>query len=89
MKVDRITVAVSQVRVNAFGQLVCKISHPKIPKEANPFIFGNPPVMVPDGTTTTVTAPDGTHVQRANYIEDVPAAFDRMIVDVVRAVRLP
>lgn len=45
--------------------------------------FGNPPIRVPDGTTTTVTLEDGTQVERKNFKEDPLAAAQSILWEAV------
>ena len=90
--------AVDSIAVDGFGALVCTVAHPDLPDvyppdhpaagvEVNPFRFVNPPVMVPDGTTSTMTVEvDGkpVEVEVPNLVEDPEAAFR---VAVSRAVK--
>ncbi len=46
--------------------------------EANPFIFVNPPIMVPDGTMREVEI-RGKRGKVHNFREDVEAAFQEMV----------
>lgn len=51
---------------------------------SNPFIFHNPPTMVPDGTKKTRIMKDGTEILVDNFKEDLPEALRQIIVEAVR-----
>lgn len=51
----------------------------------NPFIFRNPPIMVPDGTYREEVE-DGETVRKANFKEDAQAAIKSIIADTLRIV---
>lgn len=57
-----------------------------VPDHLNPFRFGNPPIMVPDGTFTEGTGPDGERVRVENLREDPAAALAAIVVDAVALV---
>lgn len=81
------TVTVSNIHVDELGALVCTITHPDIPAEANPFRFVNPPIRVPDGTTRVEVDPrTGENRTVTNFEENALAAGRQMIRDVVAVV---
>lgn len=81
------TVTVSDIHVDEVGALVCTISHPDIPVEANPFRFVNPPIRVPDGTTRVEVNPrTGENQTVENFGESPAEAARQMVRDVVATV---
>lgn len=69
---------VTRVCVDTEGRLVCNITGPGIPDGANPFIFINPPVRVPDGVDVDE---DGEEIEK--FREDPRAALEAIVADVV------
>lgn len=54
----------------------------------NPYVFVNPPILVPDGTTSPVLDEDpltgGEIKQKANFKEDLNEALEQMVYETVR-----
>lgn len=87
IQVGRHEAVVSDVHVDAHGALVCTITHPAIPEEANPFRFVNPPPSVPSGLFTTETnLATGETRDIEGSREDLRAAFRQIVRDAVEAV---
>lgn len=87
IRVGKRTVTVTDVHVDDVGALVCTITHPDLPPEANPFRFVNPPICVPDETVIEqVENEDGMSYERAVSKEAPKTAFGQIVADAVKRV---
>lgn len=71
------------VEGEALKVVVSAVRGGKSLKVDNPIYFINPPVKVPNGTTTETELPDGRLIQVPNHSEDAAAALREIIAQVV------
>ncbi len=83
VKVNGKTYSISNIHTQA-DMLCCTVEGPGLTD--NDFRFVNPPIKVPDGTTSTRMGVDGVEYELAHFKEDPKAALLQMVKDAVTTV---